>query len=740
VRFVKPIDAPGAYAAATTSALLIAQQVAGKAARDALFLSSFRPSHLPVAMAAGAVLSLAAVHWLSQVMVRRPPATVMPVLLATSAIGFALEWVVAFSSPRLTATLVYGHTAVLGPVMLSAFWSLINERFDPHTAKRAVARIAGGGTLGGVLGGLGVWRASTLVDPHMVLLLLSGINAAAVVGVLVTRARGPGVRESTTPEEPSHLADVSSFGELKATPFLRNLALLVALGAAMSAILDYIFGAQAVAAFGKGPALLQFFSLFWLGVGVLSFVLQAALGRVALEKLGLAVSIAVLPGLIILGGAFGFAVPGLASSSLLRGAEAVQRNTLFRSAYELLYTPLSEERKRATKVLIDVGFDRLGTVLGSGLALLALWQFSDHAGVLLLGAVVVLAVATLPVARRLHVGYVEALQQGLRDAASKLETATSEEAAARATIPPGRETLIQRIEELQPGGLSALLEGGEPADEAGAANPAREALQSPYSVLTAARAVVSPNVEQAERALDQLEPRGPEVACAILLLAHAALHQPAQRGLAKIAPAITGQLLDVLLDPNMDFAVRRRIPRILRRCPTQRAADGLLLGIADARFEVRYACGRALLALTNDNPAIVISPETALQAIMREVEDGKRILENLSAQFDEDDPNDDDARSSLVDGLVRDRVDRSLEHVFTILCLHLEREPLRLAFRALHHEDPKFRGTALEYLDTVLPVEIRDLVWPLLGEAVPLPSARSAPELLADLALAARPR
>jgi hypothetical protein len=70
----------------------------------------------------------------------------------------------------------------------------------------------------------------------------------------------------------------------------------------------------------------------------------------------------------------------------------------------------------------------------------------------------------------------------------------------------------------------------------------------------------------------------------------------------------------------------------------------------------------------------------------------------------------------------------------------LEREPLRLAFRALHHEDPKFRGTALEYLDTVLPVEIRELVWPLLGEAVPLPSARSAPELLADLALAARPR
>jgi AAA family ATP:ADP antiporter len=740
VRFVKPIDAPGAYAAATTSALLIAQQVAGKAARDALFLSSFRAAHLPVAMAAGAVLSLAAVHWLSRTMVRRPPATIMPLLLAMSAAGFALEWALAFRWPRLTAALVYGQTAVIGPVMLSAFWSLINERFDPHTAKRAVARIAGGGTLGGVLGGLSVWRASTLVDPHTVLLLLASINGAAVVGVLVTRVRGPAARPSLPPDEPSHLTDVTSLGELRSAPFLRNLAVLVALGAAMSAILDYIFSVQAVAAFGKGPALLSFFSLFWLAVGVLSFLLQAALGRIALEKLGLAVSIAVMPGLIILGGAFGLAVPGLTSSSLLRGAEAVQRNTLFRSAYELLYTPLSEERKRATKVLIDVGCDRLGTVLGSGLALLALWQFSAHAGTLLLGAVVVLAVATLPVARRLHVGYVEALQQGLREAASKLETATSEE-HSRATVPPGRETLIQRIEELQPGGLAALLEpGSEPNEESSVGTPAQEALHNPASVLTTASELVSPQLGRAERALDKLEPRGPEVACAILLLAHPELHRQAQRGLSKIAPSVTGQLLDVLLDPDMDFSLRRRIPKILRCCPTQRAAEGLLLGIADPRFEVRYECGRALLALTNDNPELVISPQKALEAIQREVADGKRILENLNAQFDDDDSTSDDAHSSLVDGLVRDRVDRSLEHVFTILCLHLEREPLRLAFRALHHEDPKYRGTALEYLDTVLPVEIRELVWPLLGEAVPLPSARPAHELLADLALAARPR
>ncbi len=83
--------------------------------------------------------------------------------------------------------------------------------------------------------------------------------------------------------------------------------------------------------------------------------------------------------------------------------------------------------------------------------------------------------------------------------------------------------------------------------------------------------------------------------------------------------------------------------------------------------------------------------------------------------------------------LLRDRVDRSLEHVFTLLALHLNRESLVIAFKALHSGDQRLRGTALEYLDAVLPDEIRDDVWPYLGEDRPLRRARDAAEILADL-------
>lgn len=731
----QPDDVRGAHAAAFTSLLLIAQQVAGKAARDALFLSSFHTVNLPLVMAAGALLSVAGVYWLSRLMVEKTPAAVMPVLFGVSALGFAVDWLLATHSPKAGALLVYFQTALLSPIMISTFWSLINERFDPRTAKRAASRIAAGGTLGGVLGGLAAWRASTIIQPLTILLLLALLNAAALVGTLVTRARHEAAASGAN-ELSNAAAMASPLATLRDAPFLRSLGLLVALGAAISALLDYVLSVQVTAAFTSGQALLSFFSLFWLVVGVASLVLQMALGRLALEKLGLAVNIAILPGIIVLGGALGVAVPGLLSASLLRGAEAVQRNTLFRAAYELLYTPVPESSKRATKAVIDVGFDRLGTVLGSGLALAVVHLSPGAPSPWLLGVVVVLALITLPVTRRLHFGYVEALQAGLREGAAKLEGATERAAISvprtrsNSSAQNQREELIERIEELQPGGLSALVgdpreaEESAPARDGGAASQGEDLLQT-------ARALLADDADEVRRGLGRLEPRGPAIACAILLLGHPQHRREALEALRARAPQLTGQLLDALLDPSLDFVIRRRIPRVLAACSTQRAADGLLLGIADERFEVRYECGRALLQLTDDNPDIVVSEARVLDAIRREVESGRELTEQSAARVDEEELQGE--QQALVEGLVRDRVDRSLEHMFTILSLILEREPLRMAFTGLHHEDQKYRGTALEYLDTVLPRDVRDIMWPYLGESAPLSTARPASELLADL-------
>jgi hypothetical protein len=64
----------------------------------------------------------------------------------------------------------------------------------------------------------------------------------------------------------------------------------------------------------------------------------------------------------------------------------------------------------------------------------------------------------------------------------------------------------------------------------------------------------------------------------------------------------------------------------------------------------------------------------------------------------------------------------------------LPAEPLKIAFRGLHTSDQGLRGTALEYLEGVLPPAIRARLWPFLEDPRPVrPPARPREEILADL-------
>ena len=65
---------------------------------------------------------------------------------------------------HMGAVLVVGGLlgTLFGAVLVSGFWSIINERFDARTARKYIGRIGVGATVGGIVGGLIVERASAL--------------------------------------------------------------------------------------------------------------------------------------------------------------------------------------------------------------------------------------------------------------------------------------------------------------------------------------------------------------------------------------------------------------------------------------------------------------------------------------------------------------------------------------------------------------------------------------------------
>src|SRR5205807_9690410 len=89
--------------------------------------------------------------------------------------------------------------------------------------------------------------------------------------------------------------------------------------------------------------------------------------RVVLERFGLGVSAATPSGALFAGSLAGLVAPGFGSVLVARGGESVFRSSFFRAGYELFYSPIPADEKRAAKTLIDVGFDRLGDGVGGGL-------------------------------------------------------------------------------------------------------------------------------------------------------------------------------------------------------------------------------------------------------------------------------------------------------------------------------------------------------------------------------------
>lgn len=711
-------DQPGFIRATVlASTVAIAFQLAAKATRDALFITSFGVTLLPRMVVTAAVLSLLVTLWVARRLAQQGPARLVPRLFAGSAILLVLEWLLTFGSLRAAAFLVYLHVTSLGALLVSAFWALVNESFDPRSARRAVGLITAGASAGGILGGVLTERMGTAFSASSMLPVLALLHLGAAVLVQ------PLARTSASRPLYAEAGDTTSSAieALRHSSYLRLLFFLVALAAAAEGVLDYVFKLQA-STMTDGPGLLRLFGVFYTVTSLLTILLQVTVLRWIFNQLGVARSTMLLPGGVALGSLGGLVAPGFSSVAVARGVEMVLRNSVFRSAQELLYSPVSALERRAAKPVVDVGGARLGDIAGAGLAQLAILVAPVSPRPLLLVATLGLALGTLGIARRMQRGYLGALERSLR--AREDQLGAEEVAAAMFQTVGALDLTSLRI---NPASIPTLPHAGSAAPEQDKEKPH----PSPAQDVAAVRS----RLRGSPVARDQ-------VGGVIDLLAWDAVASDAVAALRRVASENLDLLTRRLLDPDEDFAVRRRLVAVLADCFTDQSFEALLGALGDRRFEVRYRAGGALARMMERMPGIRVKEDQVMNAIHREltvergVWEGRRLLDA-----------DDELWSPTEADIVRDRANRSLEHVFTLLALVRPAAPLRLAYRALLTDEPYLRGTALEYLESVLPESIRVPLWPFLEQTdrprrQPRPSGEVVRELLASqesivLALAA---
>lgn len=682
-----------ALIAILTSIPMVGQLIAGRAVRDALFLTEYDAVYLPRVMLTAAALSLSAAISVGRLMPRWGPRVTAVGLALLSGAIFVLEAALLGIAPGVVAVLAYLHVSTLGALVISAFSSIVNERFDPLYAKTVVARVGIGATLGGILGGALALVLSDSAGLATVLYGLGGVSVLVALGAW-------NIGKVTQPRRYSNEETRFGIQTVRKDAYLRKVAVTVVLLGAVGVFVDYAMKAEADARIADSAGLLSFFAVFYMVTSLLTFLMQAGVAKPLLEKIGLGGTMVVLPLAVALSAAFGAIWTTLWTAALSRGTQTVTSSSLFRSGYELLYTPVPPMKKRATKALIDIACNRIGYAIGSILVMVvvAIAATTAAATSWVLWLAVIAALMSAWMIRQLHDGYVQELAASLRSGAVVLQSdgivdATTLHTLAKTGGTLNRRDLLESIEE---------LERRKDADRSAANRDVR---------IDQLSGLVS---DEPKRVLNVLldESLSTHFAAYVIdLLGNDLYARPAYGALERMTPRITGQLVDAMLRSDSPVTIRRRIPRLLRKVQDPRAVRGLLEGLGDEEFDVRYRCGHALADLQRADRDLDMPERVIMEAVAREVAaDGeqwphRRLREEVSP----------DVRSEI-DALLEAREDRNLEHVFTLLSLALDRDAIILSLRALSSQDENLRGTALEYLHNVLPEPVREPLWPRLTE------------------------
>lgn len=693
--------------AALAALMMIGHLQGGKTVRDALFLSYFNVIDLPKMMIATALLSALAVIIFSRVLTRYGPARLMPTLYIFSGVISIGEWMAMALWPQIVTIVLYMHVTVFDALLISGFWSIINERYDPYSAKSIISRMVIFTALGGFFGAGAAAVVAKTIDIRAVIVMLAILHVLTGLALFAVT----GGHSTGNQQQPSSQGLLSVF---KNNSLIQRMALLMLMLAVTISLLDYLFKAKLQASLSKDE-LVTFFAYFYIAIDIGSFLLQTFVGRRALQWFGFGGTIVVLPLSIIFGGLVTLVFRSLMTVTLLRGAANLLTNSFFGPGYELFFTPISPADKRTSKIIIDVGANRSGNMLG-GLLIMGLLLLPGSTGSYILVTVMVFAGMMSLLIFLLNRGYISQLAYNLRSGTLKAQqTKIKARAADNSSASTRTQTLfepdrslpqmsVQRSEDI----LSEIRPDIRP--KTGLAFESSPSGSDEDPELEAIQDLRSQDENRIRRALVNKTITPALLPHILPLLRSEGVLKEALNAIKPLVSTASGQLVDALLDYHQHPLIRRRIPLLLAQADNKRAVQGLMSGLEDRELDVRYRCAEALARIHSDHPDLAMDTKAVWRCIYREI-----------AFFN-------DSEFKPIRGV------EPLRHLFNLLGIIFEPNVMNICYQSLQMKDPAIRGTALEYLENQLPQNVRTPLWPLIASGhTATKSDRSSDEIMQDL-------
>tara|TARA_R110002096_G_scaffold171490_8_gene344653 strand:+ start:61097 stop:63796 length:2700 start_codon:yes stop_codon:yes gene_type:complete len=352
------------FALAAFSALMgiMATHMLLETTRDALFLASIPASRLPIVYIAIAISALLITQAQKRGKAKQGECSILGAWLMLSAIITLVFWFVLPLVGPMGLYALYTWSGIFATLVVIHFWTLVSDHYSISQARRLYPFIGAGSVLGAIVGTAGARILVEVVEARHLLLAAAGIlmvTAMAAVPSLHSECEA-----SQRPESRGSSSFAKIAREIRNSPYPLRIATLVLVSTIALTFGDYLFKSivrEQVAA----EDLAAFFSTIYLALNLVSLFVQVVAASFLLRRFSISVVIAILPILLLGGGALLIAGVAMTGIIAVKGSEGSLRHSLYRTASELLYVPLPERARAQVKALVDVVSQRGGQALAS---------------------------------------------------------------------------------------------------------------------------------------------------------------------------------------------------------------------------------------------------------------------------------------------------------------------------------------------------------------------------------------
>ena len=343
--------------------LIIAVLLIIKPTINALFLSELGVEQLPFAFLAVAITAIGSSFFYSRALTKFSLNKIIEVTLSGSIvilISFGILLKLNFVGGWLLY-LFYLWVAIYAVLSASQFWVLANLVYNVREAKRLFGFIGSGAILGGIFGGYLTSLLAPIIGTENLIFLAAALLFFCIpILRIIWKSR---VKKLGKFRERQKMVSDSEkpFQLILRSKHLTYIASIVAISVLVAKLVDYLFSDFAAAAIPDPEDLTAFFAFWFSTFNLLSLAIQLFFTHRIVGIWGVGFSLLLLPIGIFAGSIFFFILPELSAVVVIKAMDGILKQSVHKSASELLALPLPFDLKNRTKSFIDVVVDSIAT-------------------------------------------------------------------------------------------------------------------------------------------------------------------------------------------------------------------------------------------------------------------------------------------------------------------------------------------------------------------------------------------